>query len=121
MTRDDGDPRVVPVYALTGGRGRSSADDLALEAMVTSTPHGVDSLPELRFEHARIVDLCRRPQSVVEVAAELGVPVGVARVLVSDLHGLQLLAVHRADTTAAGAPTPEILERLLAGLRSHPR
>ena len=120
MTSDDGDPRVVPVYALTGGRGRSTADDLALETMVSSTDHGLDSLPDLRFEHARIVDLCRRPQSVVEVAAELGVPVGVARVLVSDLHGHQLLAVHRLATTADGTPAPEILERLLAGLRARP-
>ena len=121
MTTEDDDPRVVPVYALTGGRGRSTAADLPLETMVSSTPHGLESLPGLRFEQARIIDLCRRPCSVVEVAADLGVPVGVARVLVSDLHGLRLLAVHRAATTVDGSPAPELLERLLAGLRSRSR
>jgi hypothetical protein len=44
----------------------------------------------------------------------------VARVLVSDLHGHQLLAVHRLATAADGTPAPEILERLLAGLRARP-
>ena len=110
------DPRVVPVYALTGGRTRSTGEDLALETLVTSTDHGLASLPSLRFEHARIVDVCRRPVSVAEVAAALGVPLGVARVLVTDPPQVELLAVH-APANADGPPAPEILERLLAGLR----
>jgi Protein of unknown function (DUF742) len=111
------DPRVVPVYAITGGRTRASENDLALETLVTTTNDGLASLHQLRFERARIVELCRQPVSVVEVAAHLGVPVGVARVLVSDLHADRMLAVHLPVATRDGRPPREILQRLLDGLR----
>jgi hypothetical protein len=113
------DPRLVPVYALTRGRTRSVGQELPWEAMVTTTDTGLESLPRLRFEHARIVELCRRPVSVAEVAAELHVPLGVARVLVSDLNTGGMLMVHRTAIDPSGRPSTEILERLLAGLRAH--
>ena len=109
---------MVPVYALTGGRARSRGHDLNLETLVTTTNDGMASLSRLRFEKARIVELCRRPVSVAEVAANLGVPLGVARVLVSDLHADQMLMIHRTSETASGRPRTEVLERLLSGLRS---
>ena len=37
------------------------------------------------FEKARIVDYCYEPISIAEIAAELGVPLGVAIVIVGDL------------------------------------
>jgi len=113
------DPRLVPVYALTRGRTRSVGQDLPWEAMVSSTDTGLETLPRLRFEQARIVELCRRPVSVAEVAVELQVPLGVARVLVSDLNTGGMLTVHRAAVDTSGRPSTEILERLLAGLRAH--
>jgi hypothetical protein len=118
VTARDDEPRVVPVYALTGGRTRSNGKDLALETLVTTTDDGLALLPRLRFEQARIVELCQRPVSVVEVAASLEVPVGVARVLVSDLHADRMLTVHRPEVTSDGRPPRQILERLLNGLRT---
>ncbi len=115
---DDADPRVVPVYALTGGRTRSRGSDLHLETLVTTTRLGMESFPRLRFEHARIIELCRRPVSVAEVAANLRIPLGVARVLVSDLHADHMLTVHRGSSTTDGRPRTDVLERLLSGLRS---
>jgi len=121
MTRPGrpGDPRVVPVYALTGGRARSRGEDLQLETLVTATAAGLAERPRLRFERARIVEACQRPLSVVEVAAQLQIPLGVARVLVSDLHAEGLLTVRHLPTTADGRPDVDVLERLLSGLRSH--
>jgi Protein of unknown function (DUF742) len=113
-----GGPRVVPVYAITGGRTRSHGQDLALETMVTTTERGLASRALLRFEHVHIVDLCRTPISVVEVAAKLRIPVGVARVLVSDLHADDMLSIHRPPVTPEGRPRTEVLERLLKGLRT---
>jgi hypothetical protein len=118
VTTRDEDPRVVPVYAITGGRTRSTGEDLALETLVSTTDDGLAWLPRLRFEQARIVELCQQPVSVVEVAAALGVPVGVARVLVSDLHAERMLTVHRPAVTRDGRPPREILERLLNGLKA---
>jgi hypothetical protein len=111
------DPRIVPVYALTRGRTRSLGEDLPWETLVTTTGAGVAALARLRFEQAQIVDYCRNPVSIAEVAVEVGVPVGVARVLVSDLKSEGLLVIHLPPLDAAGRPGPEILERLLIGLR----
>lgn len=119
MRGDDEDgPRVVPVYALTGGRTRSRGDDLRIETLVSTTGTGLVSLPRMRFEQARIIELCRRPMSVAEVAAELQIPLGVARVLVSDLHADDMLTVHQQSVTTDGRPRTDVLERLLSGLRS---
>ena len=115
---DPDDPRVVPVYALTGGRARSRGEDLNLETLVSTTRLGLSSLAQLRFEQARIVELCRTPVSVVEVASQLRIPLGVARVLVSDLHAEGLLSVHRMAGTTDGRPGTDVLERLLSGLRT---
>jgi hypothetical protein len=110
----------VPVYAVTRGRTRSLGRDLPWEALVRTTPAGRVAEARLRFEPARIVALCRRPKAVTEVAAALGVPLGVARVLVSDLNAEGLLSVHLPTLNDAGRPGADILERLLAGLRSAP-
>jgi hypothetical protein len=112
-----GDPRLVPTYAITNGRTRSAGEDLPWETILTTTDVGLASRSQLRFEHARIIDLCQRPVSVAEVGAVLGVPIGVARVLVSDLKSDGLLTVHRPTLAPTGSPRTEVLERLLVGLR----
>jgi hypothetical protein len=110
--------RVVPVYALTGGRTRSTTGaDMPVETLVTVTPAG-SRATELHLEYRATVDLAARPISVVEIGAALRVPVGVARVLVSDLVDAGYLAVHLPPGTAGEGPAPEILERLLEGLRA---
>jgi hypothetical protein len=114
----EGDPRLVPFYALTQGRTRPDGRDLPWETMVVATSEGQASRPRLRFEQGRIVDLCRRPVSVAEIAAHLGVPLGVAAVLVSDLNAGGHLAVHRPSVSDSGRPRREILERLLHGLKA---
>ena len=109
--------RVVPVYALTGGRTRSSnGAELPVETLVTVTSSG-QRADELHLEYRATVELAARPISVVEIGAALRVPVGVARVLVSDLVDAGYLVVH-LPPAAEGGPTPEILERLLEGLRA---
>lgn len=114
MTEQDG--RVVPVYAVTGGRTRSAGRDLPLETLVSATGHNA-GLRNSQPEYTTIVEMAEVPVSVVEVGAGLGVPVGVARVLVSDLADAGYLVVHEAPaTTAEGRPDPALLERLLEGL-----
>ena len=110
--------RVVPVYALTGGRTRSTTGaDMPVETLVTVTSAGTRAT-ELHLEYRTTVDLAARPISVVEIGATLGVPVGVARVLVSDLVDAGYLAVHLPPSSTGEGPAPEILERLLEGLRA---
>jgi hypothetical protein len=112
--------RVVPVYAVTGGRTRANeGPDMPVEALVTTTGAGVITM-DLQLEYRITVELAATPVSIVEIGAFLGVPVGVARVLVSDLVNAKYLVVHLPPepSTADGSLAPEILERLLEGLRA---
>lgn len=111
-------PRVVPLYALTSGRTRSLGPDLPWETQVTTTKAGVAGQSRLQFELASIVALCREPVSVAEVASALRLPMGVARVLVSDLYAAGLLVVHLPRFAENGGPDSATLERLLAGLKA---
>ena len=110
--------RVVPVYAFTGGRTRAAGQELPLEAVVTTTGQSLTSSGSLQMESRTIVELCARPRSLAEVGAALGVPVGVARVLVGDLANGGYLEVHLPTTADGdGGVGHEILGRLLDGLR----
>jgi hypothetical protein len=111
--------RVVPVYAVTGGRTRAAGRELPLEAVATATTQAAGSAASLQTESRAIVELCARPKSLAEIGAALRVPVGVARVLVGDLANGGYLEVHLPRTVDGdGGPAPAILGRLLDGLRS---
>ena len=107
--------RIVPAYAIAGGRTRSVGRDLPIETMVTTTPEGIAAVVDLQFERRDVVLLCRTAQSVAEVAARLRLPLGVARVLVSDLAATGQLTAHVPDFDR---PDRALLERLLDGLRA---
>jgi hypothetical protein len=109
---------VYPVYVVTGGRTRSAGTELPMESLVTATEHA-KQVDNLRKEYRVILDMAARPVSLVEVGAALDVPVGVARVLVSDLADANYLAVHEPlDSDGDGRPSAAVLTRLLDGLRA---
>ncbi len=113
--------RVVPVYALTRGRTRPVGQALPIESLVTVTEAaaGHQGNPALQPEWRAIMKLCvARPLSVAEIGAALAVPIGVARVLVSELAGAGYLEVHLPQATGDGGPGHAILGRLLNGLRA---
>ena len=90
----------VRPFVITGGRTRANDASLRMETLV-HTPVGLGGPGTgrggLTFEHARIVELCREPSSIAEVAANLDVPLGVATVLVADLVSQNRLAVYDSD------------------------
>jgi hypothetical protein len=114
--RDPG-PIVRP-YALVGGRTRSQALDLPIETLVLQTPKAATDSTALTWERRAIADLCTQPISVAEVSARLQIPLGVARVLVSDMAGEGWVEVHRPTATADDRPGLDLLERVLHGIRS---
>ena len=121
MTFDDDPPvdpgRVVPVYAVTGGRTRSTAADLPMESLVTVAD--ATGWPGMEPEYRTILEMADRPVSLAEIGAALAVPVGVARVLVSDLAGAGYVAVYEPEPTDdEGRPHTVVLERLLESLRA---
>jgi hypothetical protein len=80
---DGSDDVFIRPFLLTGGRTRPAREGLAIETLIQARPGAMTSL--LRFEARQIVELCQQATSMAEVAASLRVPLGVARVLVSDL------------------------------------
>jgi hypothetical protein len=112
---DDPAPLVRP-YARTGGRTRANLE-LALETLISTTNQGLAVLGQLAADQAAICQLCREPTSVAEVGARMRVPLGVARVLISDLAGEGLVLVHDSAAPADG-PSLDFMERVLVGLRN---
>lgn len=104
-------PRLVRPYALTRGRTRPTGMTLPLEALVVATPAAARAA--LGLERAAIVRACTAPASVVDLSAQLGIPVGVTRVLVSDLAAEDLVRVHGGSGTDL-----RLLERVLDGISS---
>ncbi|MFD7433426.1 DUF742 domain-containing protein [Streptomyces sp. NPDC059861] len=137
MSSTPGTPKKLPVrggerkparvrpYSLTGGRTRFGHVLLvetfvaALEAPeerkeLTNGSLRSTVMPELRA----IVELCRRMRTVAEIAALLKMPLGVVRVLLSDLADQGKIRVYGTGTGhGTGRPDRALLERVLSGLR----
>ncbi|MFI6867649.1 DUF742 domain-containing protein [Nocardia sp. NPDC050406] len=96
----DHDPVVRP-FMMTSGRTTPLVDGLRLETLVHAAPAALSA--PLRFELERVVRLCQQPHSIAEIGAALRVPVGVARVLVSDLVSAGQVSVRAADELSTAA------------------
>ena len=84
----------VRPFVITGGRTRATDASLRMETMVQTVGRPRD---DLDFEKARIVDYCYEPMSIAEIAVEIGVPIGVAIVLVGDLVDDDCLETTHSD------------------------
>ncbi|WP_026877949.1 DUF742 domain-containing protein [Jiangella gansuensis] len=114
------DGRRVRPYLATRGRTRP-VQDIAIEALVSTTQDGRIRGADPEPERERILRLCHSPRSVAEVAAIVSTPLGVARVLVADLETEGLVRVADPHAAFAGSAEParnlSVLERVRDGLR----
>jgi hypothetical protein len=119
--RDSGnrmDPsRRIRPYTMTGGRTRPQHDELELETLVTATARAAELWPSLSLEQQSLTSLCQDVVSIAEVAAQLGMPVNVVRILIGDLADEGLILVHHAEHGRT-RPDVALLERVLYGLRA---
>lgn len=124
--RDDQEPvpaaddtAVVRPYTLTGGRTKAKYP-LELETLVSANADAAAtaSVAPEQAEQNSIVRQCQTPHSVAEIASSLRVPLGVARVLISDAADTGRVTVHK---TLSGEEGDEahlmLMERVLSGLR----
>ncbi|MEU6121383.1 DUF742 domain-containing protein [Streptomyces sp. NPDC047123] len=118
----DRKPARVRPYSLTGGRTRFGHVLLvetfvaALEAPEERLELPKGSLARVMPEMRAIVEICRRMRTVAEIAALLKMPLGVVRVLLSDLADQGKIRVYGTGH-GPGQPDRALLERVLSGLR----
>ena len=117
---DDDEDSFVRPYTITHGRTVSAHEELTLITIIVAlTP------PEEQFgtrglepEHRLILERCRRPVAVAEIAAGLNLPVAVAKILISDLITLGTVAARPPLAVSAGRkPDIRLLQAVRDGLR----
>ena len=117
---DDGDDagsesgRLIRPYAMIGGR-TTAETEISLEAQIQASTRASQHLGAYRWEAAKVVELVQSPMALIEIAARLQIPIGVARVLVADLVSDGAVMLHVPEKTQSFA---SLLERVLDGVRN---
>ena len=110
---------VVRPYAVTGGRTEpADVETLDLLTVVVASGEPVAEEPgRLTPEHRRILGMCVEQVTVVDIAAETTLPVGVVRVLLADLIQQGAITVMR-KRPAGQRSGNDVLQEILNGLRA---
>nr|WP_106180518.1 DUF742 domain-containing protein [Prauserella shujinwangii] len=108
--------RIRP-YALTGGRTRTRFD-LLVETLISVPRYDPSLADSLMPESRKLYERARTRVSVAELSVLLEMPLGVVRVLVSDLAAQGAVYIH--PTAHAYQHDRNVLERILDGLKRLP-
>jgi len=108
LDRDAGP--VVRPYAMTRGRTAPASGFFVglIDVVVAVAGAQLPADARLHREHRLVLSRCRQPITVVDLASDIDLPVGVVRVLLSDLSQYRAL---RVVATARGPVTNERLLR----------
>lgn len=125
MMPDHGDEEAYTVrpYAVTGGRISAASADLPMEALVEALAD-TQALRGFTPEKKKILQLAAGQfQSVAELSAHTRLPLGVVRVLVTDLADQNFLKIHTGGTAGdasthdeSGGLSLSLLESVLDGI-----
>lgn len=108
---------VVRPYALTKGRTRHSGEAFDLVATVAATHARVADPTALGPEHISVLQLAQAPTTVVDIASDVDLPLGVVRILLADLRELGLVIIRAPRSTKAQRVDKNTLREVLHGLR----
>lgn len=103
----------VRPFLVTTGRTKASVEGLRFETLITATAKSGD---DLRFEPARVHALCSEAIAIAEVSAELGMPIGTAKVVVGDLIDSGHIELHKM-IDANESEDIQLISRLIDGVR----
>ncbi|MFN0029823.1 MAG: DUF742 domain-containing protein [Acidimicrobiales bacterium] len=104
------DKPLVRPFMVTGGRTETN---LALEAMVVDVQQGKASIPQ-GTEYQLLYELCANPQAVAELSARASMPLGVVRILLSDLISGGALVLAEAGTP--GMDDLDFIDRIIGAI-----
>jgi hypothetical protein len=104
------------LYTVTGGRSRANESALDLVALIVSE---CDPTPGMQSEHVKILRMCRYPMAVVEISANLGLPVSVVKILLCDLLDTGRITARHPTSAAVKTQLPDLetLKQVLVGLQ----
>jgi hypothetical protein len=108
---------VVRPYALTRGRTRPAGAAFDLVAMVSATHASVQDPGSLGPEHFSVLQLAQVPATVVDIASDVDLPLGVVRILLADLRELGLVVIAAPVPMRARQVDRNMLKEVLHGLR----
>ena len=109
---------VVRPYAVTKGRTMPAADAYVglIDMVIAEDRPQLPAGARLNSVHRRLLGMCRHPGTVVDLASDAALPVGVVRVLLSDLAAWGAIRVVRSPR---GRVTDErLLKDVLDGLQA---
>ena len=81
---EEGD-EVVRSFMLTGGRTRASAEELAIETLVSASPSGRLNAKGMSPDQRKILEDASSPISIVELSARQSIPLRAALVMASEM------------------------------------
>ena len=105
------------LYIVTGGRSRVDENSIDIVSLIVSE---CDPTPGMQSEHVKILRMCTNPRAVVEIAAGLGLPVSVVKILLCDLLDTGRITARHPSTAPAKTkfPDPAVLKQVLVGLET---
>lgn len=101
---------IVRPYAVTRGRTRPAGEPLDIVAILVATGRPPAEPGRLSRHQRRLLALCRRPHALADLASDLGLPLGVIRVLAGDLIESGLVDVQRWSTPATPTGRPAVIQ-----------
>ena len=101
-------------YLLTGGRTGSGAAGVHIETVLVRDQSVIPRQTAWSTELAMIISACETPVAVAEVAARVGLPLGVVQVLSGDLVTAGVLL--RSASSMSLADDVLFIERLIHGV-----
>ncbi len=101
-------------YLLTGGRTGGGASGVHIETVLVRDHSVIPRQATWSNELEMIVAACEQPVAVAEVAARIGLPIGVVQVLTGDLVTAGVLL--RSESSLSLADDVLFIERLINGV-----
>lgn len=120
--QDDGTFELAPgplirPFAVTRGRAGRDLHDLDIITLVVAVRPESD-VAGLDREYRDILRMCqRRPLSIAEISAQMGLLLAAVKVLVSDLISSGHLIFRSPPPPATGRPDIKLLQAVLDGVR----
>lgn len=108
---------VVRPYQLTRGRTRAAGPAFDVVATVMATRAGMADPGRLSPEHFSVLQLAQAPTTVVDIASDVDLPLGVVRILLADLREFGLVTIQAPIPVKAHQVDRETLREVLHGLR----